>query len=79
MKSISIDKEIEPRSGPTGGINDVFVTAFISLFGFGLILQSFKIQPSSSKMYQNFKFLMFAKLFDVLNNHLKAENTVLQL
>lgn len=46
MKSMSIAKEIEPRSGPPGGINDVVVTAFISLFGFGLILLDLEIEPS---------------------------------
>lgn len=75
---MSIDKDIEPRSGPTGGINDVFVTAFISLFGFGLILLTIKMQPSYPKTCRIFLFSLFAKLFDVLDNHLNAERTELQ-
>lgn len=56
MKSMSIDKDIEPRSGPTGGINDVFVTAFISLFGFGLILLTIKMRLPTLKCAESFYF-----------------------
>lgn len=66
MKSMSIANEIEPRSGPPGGTNDVVVTAFISLFGFGLIFLTFKIPPFCTQICLNFMFTLFATLFDVV-------------